>query len=112
MLPQHSLASMAKLSAVVSDDGKSVTATYSADAKAGRSFWGGAIKGLTYGEGKQYTISMKMAVATYTNDSGALASGNAGVFINMPKNTESQYLLDRLLRLSRHPSRNELRRRR
>ena len=82
------------ISTVVSDDGKSVTATYSAEASAGRSFWGGAIKGLTYGEGKQYTISMKMAVATYINASGALASGNAGVFINMPENTEADYLLN------------------
>ncbi len=82
------------ISTVVSDDGSTVTATYSSEASAGRSFWGGAIKGLTYGEGKQYTISMKMAVATYLNASGALASGNAGVFINMPENTEAKYLLD------------------
>jgi hypothetical protein len=81
------------LSTTVSDDGKSATITYVGTA-AGRAFWGGAIKGLTYGEGKNYTFSMKMAVATYTNDSGALASGNAGVFINMPTNTDAQYLLD------------------
>ncbi len=81
------------ISTVVSDDGSSVTATYSADAAAGRAFWGGEIKGFTYGEGKQYTISMKMAVL-YTDNNGALSSGNAGVFINMPKNTEAQYLLD------------------
>ena len=81
------------LATTVSDDGKSATITYVGTA-AGRAFWGGTIKGLTYGEGKNYTFSMKMAVATYTNDSGALASGNAGVFINMPTNTEAQYLLD------------------
>lgn len=81
------------LTAEVSEDGSSVTVTYSADAKAGRAFWGGTVQGLTYGEGKQYTVAMKMAVATYDNN-GTLDSKNAGVFINMPKNTESQYLLD------------------
>ena len=80
------------LSTTVSDDGKSATVTYVGTA-AGRAFWGGAIKGLTYGEGKNYTFSMKMAVA-YTDTDGKLASGNAGVFINMPTNTEAQYLLD------------------
>jgi len=82
------------LDAVPSEDGKSVTVTYKADATTGRAFWGGTIQGLTYGEGKQYTITMKMAIKTYTNGSGALVSGNAGVNINMPKNTESQYLFD------------------
>ena len=80
------------LATTVSDDGKSATVTYVGTA-AGRAFWGGAIKGFTYGEGKQYTISMKMAVATYDNN-GTLASNNAGVFINMPENTEAQYILD------------------
>ena len=81
------------ITAVPSDDGSSVTATYSADAAAGRAFWGGAIKGFTYGEGKQYTITMKMAVA-YTDTDGKLASGNAGVYINMPTSTDAKYLLD------------------
>ena len=80
------------LETTVSEDGKSATVTYVGTA-AGRAFWGGAIKGLTYGEGKNYTFSMKMAVA-YTDTDGKLASGNAGVFINMPENTEAQYLLD------------------
>ena len=80
------------LATTVSDDGKSATVTYAGTA-AGRAFWGGAIKGLTYGEGKNYTFSMKMAVA-YTDTDGKLSSGNAGVFINMPTNTEAQYLLD------------------
>ena len=80
------------LATTVSDDGKSATITYVGTA-AGRAFWGGAIKGFTYGEGKQYTIAMKMAIATYDNN-GTLASNNAGVFINMPENTEAQYLLD------------------
>ena len=80
------------LATTVSDDGKSATVTYAGTA-AGRAFWGGTIKGLTYGEGKNYTFSMKMAVA-YTDTDGKLASGNAGVFINMPTNTEAQYLLD------------------
>ncbi|MBQ2242156.1 MAG: hypothetical protein II319_08465 [Clostridia bacterium] len=81
------------ITAVPSDDGSSVTATYSADADAGRAFWGGAIKGLTYGEGKQYTITMKMAIA-YTETDGKLSSGNAGVFINMLNTTDSQYIMD------------------
>ena len=80
------------LETTVSEDGKSATVTYVGTA-AGRAFWGGTIKGLTYGEGKNYTFSMKMAVA-YTDTDGKLASGNAGVFINMPENTEAQYLLD------------------
>ena len=80
------------LETTVSEDGKSATITYVGTA-AGRAFWGGTIKGLTYGEGKNYTFSMKMAVA-YTDTDGKLASGNAGVFINMPENTEAQYLLD------------------
>lgn len=80
------------LTTSASDDGKSATITY-VGTKAGRAFWGGAIKGFAYGEGKQYTISMKMAVA-YTDTDGKLASGNAGVFINMPKNTEADYLLN------------------
>ena len=80
------------LATTVSDDGKSATVTYAGTA-AGRAFWGGTIKGLTYGEGKNYTFSMKIAVA-YTDTDGKLASGNAGVFINMPTNTEAQYLLD------------------
>ena len=81
------------LTAEVSEDGSSVTVTYGADATAGRAFWGGTVKGLTYGEGKQYTISMKMAVGTYDKD-GTLASGNAGAFINMPVNTDSEYVLN------------------
>ncbi len=75
-----------------SDDGKSVTATYSADTAAGRSFWGGAFKGLTYGAGKKYTISMKVAVGYTTADDGKVSSGNAGVYINMPANTDPDYL--------------------
>ena len=63
------------ITVVPSEDGSSVTATYSADASAGRAFWGGAIKGFTYGEGKQYTITMKMAVA-YTDTDGKLSSVN------------------------------------
>ena len=77
------------ITAVPSDDGSSVTATYSADAAAGRAFWGGAIKGLTYGEGKQYTITMKVAVG-YDGTS----SGNAGVYINMVDSTDAQYIFD------------------
>jgi len=79
---------------VVSDDGKSMTATYDAAAAKGRTFFGGTIKGLTYGADKQYTITMKMAVGTYYNDSGALASGNGGVYINMTKNTDAQFFAD------------------
>ncbi len=81
------------VSAVVSDDGSSATITYSGTAKAGRAFWGGIVKGFSYGEGKKYTISMKMATA-YTDTNGKLASGNAGVFINMPHNLEPKYVLD------------------
>ena len=77
------------ITAVPSEDGSSVTATYSADAAAGRAFWGGAIKGLTYGEGKQYTITMKVAVG-YDGTS----SGNAGVYINMVDSTDAQYIFD------------------
>ena len=80
------------LATTVADDGKSATVTY-VGTEAGRAFWGGAIKGFTYGEGKQYTISMKMAVA-YTDTDGKLSSGNAGVFINMPKSTDAQYIFD------------------
>ena len=79
---------------VVSDDGTSATVTYKSDVSKGRAFWGGTVQGLTYGEGKQYTIAMKMAIGTYINDSGVLSSGNAGVFINMPVNTDPTYLLD------------------
>ena len=76
---------------VVSDDGSSVTATYVSETK-GRSFFGGTIKGLTYGEGKQYTIAMKMAIAYTTNDDGSVkGSNNGGVMINMPKNTDAEY---------------------
>ncbi len=74
---------------VPSDDGKSVTATYISGTKA-KAFWGGAFKGLTYGAGKQYTISMKVAVG-YSN-AEKTASGNAGVYINMPANTDLEYL--------------------
>ena len=75
----------------VSDDGSSMTATYKADAAKGRSFFGGAVKGLTYGADKQYTIAMKMAVGYTTSDTGSLASGNGGVYINMTNNTDAEF---------------------
>ena len=40
----------------VSDDGSSFTATYLVPTAA-QAFWGGQIKGLTYGPNKTYTIS-------------------------------------------------------
>ncbi len=77
---------------VVSDDGSSVTATYLSATK-GRAFFGGTVNGLTYGEGKQYTITMKMAIAYTTNDDGSVkGSNNGGVFINMPKNTDPAFI--------------------
>ena len=76
----------------VSDDGSSVTANYLSSTK-GRAFFGGTVKGLTYGEGKQYTITMKMAIAYTVNDDGSVkGSNNGGVFINMPKNTDPEFI--------------------
>lgn len=78
------------LDVVVSDDGSSVTATYLSSTKA-RAFFGGTVKGLTYGEGKTYTITMKTAIAYTTNDDGSVkGSNNGGVFINMPKDTSAE----------------------
>ena len=74
----------------VSDDGSSFTATYLSETKA-HAFWGGQIKGLTYGLDKTYTISMKMAIASY-DDNGTRKSNNAGVFVNFPTNTEPTYV--------------------
>ena len=81
------------ITVVPSEDGSSVTATYSSTAAKGRAFWGGAFKGLTYGEGKQYTITMKMAIG-YTDTDGKLASGNAGVYINMLNSTDADYIFN------------------
>jgi hypothetical protein len=79
------------MAVAVSDDGSSMTATYDATAAKGRAFFGGTIKGLTYGEDKQYTIAMKMAVGYTTNEDGTISSGNGGVYINMTKNTDAQF---------------------
>lgn len=81
------------ITVVPSEDGSSVTATYSSTATKGRAFWGGAFKGLTYGDGKQYTITMKMAIG-YTDTDGKLASGNAGVYINMLNSTDADYIFN------------------
>ena len=75
----------------VSDDGSSFTAAYKADVAKGQAFWGGQIKGLTYGPEKTYTITMKMAIASY-DDNGTRKSNNAGVFVNFPTNTDPEYV--------------------
>lgn len=55
----------------ISEDGKTIVATAPASA-ASAYFYGGAIKGLTLGEGKKYTIEF----------TAAFPSGNAGVYFN------------------------------
>lgn len=55
----------------ISADGKTVKLTH-AEAKKGRFWWGGAIEGLTLGEGKSYTLTGKVRI------SGV----NAGVYFN------------------------------
>ena len=78
------------LEVAVSDDGSSFTANYVSTTK-GHAFWGGQIKGLTYGPDKIYTITMKMAIASY-DDNGTRKSNNAGVFVNFPTNTDAEYV--------------------
>ncbi|MBR4062767.1 MAG: hypothetical protein IKK01_06850 [Clostridia bacterium] len=78
------------LEVAVSDDGSSFTANYVSTTK-GHAFWGGQIKGLTYGPDKTYTITMKMAIASY-DDNGTRKSNNAGVFVNFPTNTDAEYV--------------------
>ena len=77
----------------VSEDGSSFTATYKADVAKAQAFWGGQIKGLTYGPEKTYTISMKMAIASY-DDNGTRKSNNAGVYVNYPTNTDPAYVTE------------------
>lgn len=55
----------------ISADGKTVKLTH-AEAQKGRFWWGGAIEGLTLGEGKSYTLTGKVRI------SGV----NAGVYFN------------------------------
>jgi hypothetical protein len=64
-------AKMADTKVEVQDDGKTLVAT--APSSAGKAwFWGGAIKGLTLGAGKKYTITLQMS----------FPSGNAGFYFN------------------------------
>ena len=70
-------AKMAASTVEVQDGGKTIVATVPADAKAAW-FWGGAIKGLTLGEGKKYTITLQMS----------FPSGNAGFYFNFGNATE------------------------
>ena len=77
----------------VSDDGSSFTASYLV-ATGAHAFWGGQIKGLTYGPNKTYTISMKVAIPTYIDETGAEKDKNAGVFVNFPTNTDPADVTD------------------
>ena len=71
-------ADVAKATWVASDDGKSLVGTAVSD-PAGAVFFGSAIKGLTVGAGKKYTMTMKVAFPT----------GNAGVYYNIASLTNS-----------------------
>ena len=62
----------------VSEDGNSVTFTKPTAVKGKRIFWGGAFSGFEFGEGKQYTVEMKVN----TGYSGAYTIYNMGVYVN------------------------------
>ncbi len=76
----------ASTSTTVSSDGKHLTINH---AKDGPKVWyGGAIDGLTVGEGKQYTISMKVKIP-------AAGDNSLGIFFNFPESFASEDLTNR-----------------
>lgn len=89
----------------VTDAGRTLTAEYPTavdgdalydkDAKAVKWFYGDSIEGLTVGNGEKYTFKCKVFFPKYIPTGKTDYSyGNAGVYVNFPKNEDATYLYD------------------